>query len=372
MGTRLLARTGSRPLSARLASHLAASFEPGPASSYRQLPIDGLRGIAAGLVFLVHYCSLVRPWIAESWVVGLADAVGMLGNAGVELFFVLSGYLIYDSLMRRRWQFVPYFGRRIRRLYPTFLVVLLIYLLLSAAVPQESRVPEDPIQAAQYIVANLLLLPGVLPITPIITVAWTLSYEAAFYLVVPFLVAGLGLRTWRRPARVTLLLLLAIATQLLPLPHSRAGMFACGMLLAEALPWINARRVPEVNLAALSAMPVCVALLLLGVPNLVAFCALFIACFLLCASALSGAGLVAKTLAAPPLRWLGAMSYSFYLLHGLALKATFISLAIVWPADGQEPALFWLLLPLAFGAALAGAACLFLAVERLFSLRIPA
>jgi exopolysaccharide production protein ExoZ len=67
-------------------------------------------------------------------------------------------------------------------------------------------------------------------------------------------------------------------------------------------------------------------------------------------------------------RWLGNMSYSYYLLHGLALKACFIVLAKALPVSHYGSWLFWALLPLMFGLTLIPTALLFLAVERPLSL----
>lgn len=330
------------------------------------MPMDGLRGVAAALVFVVHYCSLVQPWVAGSGTGALADAAGQLGNAGVELFFTLSGYLIYGSLMRGAWSLGPYLLRRAQRLYPAFLAVLLVYVVLSAAVPGQSRIPPDPAAAAWLIMQNALLLPGVFPVTPIVTVAWTLSYEAAFYLLAPLLVGGLRLRAWPRTARIVLILLLAGASQLLPMPHARAGLFACGMLLVEALPLI--RRLPPLDVLAVCATLGCGMLLLASPPDPVAFTALFLACFLLGGSALRGEGPVARLLATRPFVRFGAISYSYYLLHGLVLKGVTLLLAAAWPPSGQEPEVFWLMLPVAAVATVGAAVVLFRLVEQPFSL----
>src|SRR5262244_2354960 len=64
--------------------------------------MEGLRGFAVFLVFLVHYVTLIDPWIASaSSLASFARALHSIGNAGVDLFFVLSGYLIYGSLISR-------------------------------------------------------------------------------------------------------------------------------------------------------------------------------------------------------------------------------------------------------------------------------
>jgi exopolysaccharide production protein ExoZ len=348
---------------------LAAWFELGTARDNRLLPMEGLRGLAVALVFAVHYCGQVEPYLAGP-MLALATALHQFGNLGVDLFFMLSGYLIYGTLIARRQPFAGFIRRRIQRLYPAFLVVLVLYLGLSLLLPAESKLPQGGWQAAGYILANLLLLPGILDIQPIITVAWSLSYEMAFYLAVPLLVEGLG---WRgREPRVRILAVLAavVAAQAFGLPHPRMGMFACGMILADLLPLLRGRLrgAAWLDPLALAAMAGYGAILLLGGPGVAGFAALFVACLLLGLAAFGHDGMLARGLSWRPLRWLGNMSYSYYLLHGLVLKALFFLLARVPAAAGLGDQGFWLLLPPAFALTLLGSAPLFLLVERPFSI----
>jgi exopolysaccharide production protein ExoZ len=172
---------------------LAQIFEIGHGEHRPLRSMEGLRGFAVFLVFLVHYVTLVEPWLSpHTWTSSTAEVLRRLGNAGVDLFFVLSGYLIYGTLIAKLRPFWQYFGRRTQRIYPTFLAVFAIYLLLSWIAPAHSRIPTDRAEAIVYLIQNVLLLPGLFPIPPLITVAWSLSYEMFYYLVIPLLfVAGI-------------------------------------------------------------------------------------------------------------------------------------------------------------------------------------
>lgn len=164
---------------------LSACFElsrPGAAPQLRAM--EGLRGLAVLLVFLVHYVSLEAPWRGGA-VTPLAAALHSMGNAGVDLFFVLSGYLIYGSLMSRQQALLPYLRRRARRIYPVYSCVFALYLLLSWALPSESRIPAAWPQAFAYLASNFLLLSGFTAAPPFISVAWSLSYEMLYYLLIP-------------------------------------------------------------------------------------------------------------------------------------------------------------------------------------------
>jgi peptidoglycan/LPS O-acetylase OafA/YrhL len=93
--------------------------------------LDGLRGIAIGLVLLVHFGNAWPGRTAADRV--LVDALG-LGWTGVDLFFVLSGFLItgilVDSLGAPRW-WSAFFMRRVLRIFPLHYLALALFWLLA-------------------------------------------------------------------------------------------------------------------------------------------------------------------------------------------------------------------------------------------------
>jgi exopolysaccharide production protein ExoZ len=338
-------------------------------------PMEGLRGFAVLLVFMVHYATLVTPWIAaQPAMLAMATAVHAMGNAGVDLFFVLSGHLIYGSLMTNPQPYGRFMQRRVQRIYPTFLAVFALYLFLSMLFPAENKIPASPTAAGLYLLQNLLLLPGLFPIEPLITVAWSLSYEMFFYLCLPVLVVALQLRRWPAPYRVLLLLLVAVGIAALGLYGAapvRLMMFVSGMLLFESLQ-VPRLRNPGGLVGALALLGGLSAMLL---PNtgagmqVLKLCILFVAFFLLCWVCLQQPRAWLPMLFSwTPLRWLGNMSYSYYLIHGLALKAFFLVLSHWLPATDQGAGVFWAVLPPAFLLTLLASTGLFLVVERPFSL----
>ena len=142
--------------------------------------MEGLRGVAVLLVFFVHFGALIEPWLKEdSWVWHVKDFLFFLGHTGVDLFFLLSGYLIYGTIIRKdAFSFIPYFKRRITRIYPTFLVVFAIYVFLSFVFPSENKFPDGLINKFIYITQNIFLLPGLFHIKPLITVAIKVAWGA--------------------------------------------------------------------------------------------------------------------------------------------------------------------------------------------------
>jgi exopolysaccharide production protein ExoZ len=355
---------------------LARRFElsrHGAASNVR--PMEGLRGFAVFIVFLVHYVSTLDGWIPRGGALHqVAAAMHTVGTSGVDLFFVLSGYLIYGSLMARPQRFGAFMARRWQRIYPAFVAVFALYVALSYALPGQSRIPGSPGAAAGYLLANLLLLPGLFPIEPLITVAWSLSNEMFYYLAVPLVIAAAGLRRRSRAARVALCMGMAVA--IAAACALRGGpveliLFLAGMLLHEAL---AAPPLPAPGAAvALTALAAAWGAMLVPTAGPAGFTAkvalLFVAFFLLCHECFSRPhGRLARGFAWTPLRWLGNMSYSYYLLHGLALKAAFVVLERLVPPQALDGWQFWALLPPMFALSLLPAAVLFLAVERPLSL----
>jgi len=358
---------------------LADRFELSRAGSGRNLPsMEGLRGLAVSIVFLTHYASLVVPWVEPTapHYLGVVDAVHQMGNLGVDLFFVLSGYLIYGTLIEREQPFGRFIMRRAQRIYPAFLAVFLLYVALSFAMPAESKIPSPWPQGLLYLVQNLLLLPGMTSIEPMITVAWSLSYEAFYYLAIPFVIALLGLRRWPIARRTPLFIAAAVFWLVWCAAFGgqvRLAMFVAGMVLHGTL----AHRPHGGPSSVWGVVGLVVGLAAMALPLhddvslSLKIAVVFICMYTLCLTCFGRPeGWLPTALSVAPLRWLGNMSYSYYLLHGLTLKAGFLVMKHVLPpaSVGDGVLLFWLLMPVMFAATLLPSAVLFLTIERPFSL----
>ena len=147
----------------------------------RHIPeLDGLRGIAATMVFFHHACFTTvhgRGWPLP---IELLRRVSVYGANGVELFFVLSGFLITSILLSDRAKpsyYAPFYWKRVLRIVPVY-VVMLLYVALS--------VPHTRLQmlCAVLFVANFTWFFHLPPLMPF----WTLAIEEQFYLLWPTLV----------------------------------------------------------------------------------------------------------------------------------------------------------------------------------------
>jgi peptidoglycan/LPS O-acetylase OafA/YrhL len=352
----------------------------------RILPMEGLRGMSAGLVFFVHFYALFGSY-APSSMNEVFQFLGSLGHCGVDVFFALSGYIVYGMLLKKPVPYFRFVQRRIVRLYPTFTAVFLFYVFASVELPAYSKLHVSQLSTAGYLLANFLMLPGILPIVPLITVAWSLSYEMSFYLTLPLLIRWLRIPAWQRAARIAFFITLAAACLWPAVPglgrHPRLSMFACGILLNETsgwrFRWPHAGAVAALGLFAIS----------LGLYGLRAeivstsFCGqviresallitiLFIATYALVHFSLVGEVFLSRWFQWDWIRWFGNISYSYYLTHGIVMHFILASiqrmlLPKTWPAP-----VFLAFLAVSFTATLIGAAVLFLAVEKPLSLRRP-
>lgn len=368
---------------------LAGIFEM-PESASRNLPMEGLRGFAVLLVFFVHYHALfgflVDPASTSHAVSGFLWSIG---HSGVDLFFVLSGYLIYGTVIKRARGYWPFMRRRIERIYPTFLAVFAVYLAMSLLFPAKSKLPAETAAAVKYVVQNLLLLPGMFNIEPLITVAWSLSYEFFYYLFIPVLVGLTAMRKWRPSWRALFFLILAVVFTIVCIVgwtnHIRLVMFISGILLFEArhsFGW-GQNRSRGVQLAVIVGTLVTFPLIyaLWSHPGLfpiwpsnlrsgeiVRIIVLFFSFFAFTLITFNPATVLGRVFSWTPVRWLGNMSYSYYLIHGLALNGLSLVAVAKLSGSGHSPLLFWAIMPVAFAVTLMTSAVLFWLVERRFSL----
>ncbi len=138
----------------------------------RVVELDALRALAALNLIAFHFTHVYAVKF------GFVDPLGFewpFGAYGVELFFILSGYVNSMSLLRRR-QPVDFVAARLIRIIPIFLLVIVANLAIVTLAP---HAPVS-ITGAQF-VANLTLMPRVFGFECIDPVMWTLQIEMMFY-----------------------------------------------------------------------------------------------------------------------------------------------------------------------------------------------
>ena len=158
--------------------------------------IDGIRGFTILLMVLLHVvfgaASLMRDIdLFDDFVQSLPRWMDWTWQVqGSDPLFVVCGLLISYTLFREmdktgQIDMKRYLSRRFWRIYPVFLLAVLLYL------------PGDDDNLG-YLPANLLFLANLLPDNkPIIPVGWSLEVQILFYLILPFLVLWLYKLKWR-------------------------------------------------------------------------------------------------------------------------------------------------------------------------------
>ena len=155
-------------------------------ASSRIAPLDGLRGLAVLAVILYH-ATLFEP--GSGPVERALLAAARLGWAGVDLFFVLSGFLITRILVQTRGAenyFRVFYARRFLRIFPLYYVALLLLVLLFRVTAGES--------AWYWLYAsNVKMTIAGWPSAPL-SHFWSLAVEEQYYLVWPLVVSLLPRR----------------------------------------------------------------------------------------------------------------------------------------------------------------------------------
>lgn len=142
--------------------------------------LDGVRGLAILLVILVHSTQIPLIGILDKvWQVG-----AFAGWVGVDIFFVLSGFLITDILLREKTSenyFLNFYAKRVLRIFPLYYLFLFFTFFVF---------PQRPAFGFTYwtFLSNILASRlGYFP-APMLDATWSLALEEQFYLVWPLVV----------------------------------------------------------------------------------------------------------------------------------------------------------------------------------------
>lgn len=303
--------------------------------------VDGLRALSVLAVLFFH---------ADLWVPG--------GFVGVDVFFVISGYLITgliaSELDAGRFSMARFWERRLRRIWPAALAVTIAVLVAGwwLMLPGDYRALAGDAVAQVTMAANVRYwlgtdyFSGASDLRPLLH-TWSLAVEEQFYVLYPLLLVGL----WRLARRhvfqvLTCVMLLSLAASVLMLERSASGAFyllpyrawelqlggliallppsvairgrwrdALGLVGITAIVWSCFAYDRTTPFPGLAAIPPC-----LGAALVVLACD-------------PERSIVGRLLGSPPLRAIGLISYSLYLWHwpilafvryrwGLELNAT--------------------------------------------------
>ena len=320
-----------------------------PVATKRIPELDGLRGVAIIMVVAFHYVynQLTEP---SGTLERAVSTLTSFGWVGVDLFFVLSGFLIGGILMRTKSSanfFSTFYFRRLVRIVPNYYLLILVFFLMSSM----------PYFSQDYFLTQNNVIPGWAYLTVLqnffmarlenfgntaLSVTWSISVEEQFYLIFPLAVYFLPRR------RIPLFLLAAIAAAPVFRYYSRGWISAYVLLpcrmdaiaFGALIAWLNEsgklagfleRNARLLWMLLLADLLVCGFLFFtygdLGVVRNTLFSLFFAICLLFALGYKESvyAGLLRNKV----LGFIGTISYSLYLFH-FAILGLFKYLAGKW------------------------------------------
>jgi len=354
--------TVASPLSTAFASTAPEPSRSGESTGAKRFYfVDAWRGIAALWVMLHHFYFALFPngvdvlpaslrWFFEH------------GDLGVEIFFVLSGFVITHSLLQIRItssSAARFALRRSLRLDPLYWSVIVATLLLNVAQIRWKAGSPQSLPSPYEVLLNFLYLDNLCSAPSIVKVGWTLCLEIQFYLVC---LALMAIAQGRRAVVVGLTFVplivfsLAIRSGVVSFPYNGWFlpywcMFAVGMAVAAATNRRCGTSVPTLLIVALAVVgcmrndPSSIVAALFGLT-------------LLAAVRLDKL----RSLNGPIVQYFGKISYSLYLIHPLVGNRFLRQTAAL--AEGRLSLLAVGLLVAAFGLSLIAAETAYRLIER--------
>jgi peptidoglycan/LPS O-acetylase OafA/YrhL len=310
----------------KVKTETSAKVDPSARKEVRIPELDGIRGIAVLLVLALH--GFAWSMQEDTWK-GFPRVIELLtrpGGLGVDLFFVLSGFLITGILLDSAGKphyFRNFYGRRALRILPLYYLMLLLIFLFY---PRSGNF----VLLGLFYISNMT---GIFGVPNVYGPLWSLSVEEHFYLLWPWAVSTLGLR---RIALVTIGIIIAVPIvravsfwhgwDVFPYSWCRFDGIASGAFLATFVrsPGHTRSRLLRLSLGCLAAGALLAGG---GLPlGIYTRSRLFGATFLFTDVNLFFTGLVALVVSGSlpaltalmrlrPLRWCGDLSYCLYIIH---------------------------------------------------------
>lgn len=315
--------------------------------------LDGLRGVAA-LVVLFHHMLLLNPALSDvdlvpgtphptpgtlGWFAAMMPA---LAGEAILVFFVLSGLVVTLPALRAGFDWLAYFPRRIVRLLLPVLASLILAFVLAVLTPQDPATAGSGWAAAfSFADPNPFLILGGSELfegnTALNSSLWTLRYELLFSILLPvYVVIGIATRRWWLGVAFLGMVAVALAGHVGSRVWVFLPVFLLGTLIAASLPALRDRvhrmSRTRANVAGVACLLLIVGLLTARAPGVAWMPTGPVLDEIAGTLSIVSAGLLvfAVVLWRPlgwllelrPIRWLGRISFSLYLVQAPIVLST--------------------------------------------------
>ena len=161
-------------------------------TTHRDIELDGLRGLAVGMVLAWHFIG-IPAWASEGRAFQTLFRVFLLGGAGVNLFFVLSGFLITRIIITRNQSNIlflqSFYTRRALRILPPYFLLLVVFWMMVWNSSVQNNVFNDHISLWRFLTftQNFWMAENASYGPDGISVTWSVAIEEQYYLIFPIL-----------------------------------------------------------------------------------------------------------------------------------------------------------------------------------------
>ena len=163
----------------------SSTMDPRPAKDKRtdfNISLNGYRGLCAMLVFVFHLGSAgVIAWPSGTAIADATTHVWKSLSYGVDMFFMISGYVILGSLLRHP-RVGGFLQDRVIRIFSAWIPALIAVTVVCVALRMKVFADATLLDGITIFIANLFLLPPLAPLPMIHFGSWSLTYEWVFYL----------------------------------------------------------------------------------------------------------------------------------------------------------------------------------------------
>lgn len=317
----------------------SAESDQVPAKGERFDYLDGLRGVAAVAVVVTHFWRITPSPQGVSFT--FDDRLNY-GSLGVQVFFCITGFLFFGQMMSRGGSFSwdNFYRSRIRRVVPayiSFLVLGVIALLLYGDIGKVKldQVPNVIDMAFMGFAGNgaKKVFAGV-TLDYIFVVIWTLRYEVLFYFVFPFIVYFIG--------RVGVLTGFSLLSAIVAYEIARTGGTLYGYFVVGGIAYVLFR---DVNLPRIFRVLGSLLALAIAVYSVKSDYAEYGFIRFLLSSSLFLLVVSCRPviLSSAPLKYLGDISYSIYLVHAPLLIINRVVFGEIFSAGSYGAAGFFVI-----------------------------